>query len=376
VLGSHASSDEKQVPICEIDPWRTQYFERVACPADVLIPTEDSDAWLWNPRHRWIYDKLAIALSQNLAAAPHGVAPPSYPVFSKPIYNLKGMGVGSRRLDSQQDYAAAYQPVHFWSTLLEGDHVSIYLAVVDGVPHWWRHARGLASGEGTFDYWQVEAEPDPAVEGWCDAWCRKYLGGYTGMVNLETIGGRIIEVHLRFADQWPASTEVIPGRGAGPPLPRPKGPTTIPRPHRLQHRAVRAARTNTAIRQPAATRDCRYGRHLEPADYVSRGLGSRPSCHAARRLPGGDRQLLGPRDGAQPASGTFPFAAPPNTPDGDGDLTLHAALVALGATPRPYDRQASCSRRRSPPRHSSPACSRDDGAASRSAQMQYARCGT
>jgi hypothetical protein len=23
------------------------------------------------------------------------------------------------------------------------------------------------------------------------------------MVNLETIGGRIIEVHLRFADQWP-----------------------------------------------------------------------------------------------------------------------------------------------------------------------------
>ena len=23
------------------------------------------------------------------------------------------------------------------------------------------------------------------------------------MINLETIGGRIIEVHLRFADQWP-----------------------------------------------------------------------------------------------------------------------------------------------------------------------------
>ena len=203
MLGSHDPSDEKQVPICEIDPWRTQYFERVACPADVLIPTEDSDAWLWNPRHRWIYDKLAIALSQNLAAAPHGVAPPSYPVFSKPIYNLKGMGVGSRRLDTQQDYAAAYQPGHFWSTLLEGDHVSSDLAVVDGVPHWWRHARGLASGEGTFDNWQVEAEPDPAVEGWCDAWCRKYLGGYTGMLNLETIGGRIIEVHLRFADQWP-----------------------------------------------------------------------------------------------------------------------------------------------------------------------------
>ena len=30
-----------------------------------------------------------------------------------------------------------------------------------------------------------------------------HLSGYTGMVNLETIGGTIIEVHLRFADQWP-----------------------------------------------------------------------------------------------------------------------------------------------------------------------------
>jgi hypothetical protein len=28
------------------------------------------------------------------------------------------------------------------------------------------------------------------------------MGDYTGMMNFETIGGRIIEVHLRFADQW------------------------------------------------------------------------------------------------------------------------------------------------------------------------------
>ena len=31
----------------------------------------------------------------------------------------------------------------------------------------------------------------------------KNLAGYTGMLNLETIGGKIIEAHLRFADQWP-----------------------------------------------------------------------------------------------------------------------------------------------------------------------------
>src|SRR4029079_12475454 len=106
---------ETQVPICEIDPGRTQYCEKAACPADVFIPTEDSDAWLWNPAHRWIYDKLAVATTQGLDAAPHGISPSHYPVFSKPIYNLKGMGVGSRRLLSEADYSAAYRPGHFWS---------------------------------------------------------------------------------------------------------------------------------------------------------------------------------------------------------------------------------------------------------------------
>jgi hypothetical protein len=191
------------VPVCEIDPWRLQYFERVACPTDVRIPTEDSDAWIWNPEHRWVYDKLAVAISQELAAGPHGVDPPRYPVFSKPIYNLKGMGVGSRALNSQADYIVAYQPGHFWSTLLTGEHVSSDIALVNGVPRWWRHARGVASGEGTFDHWEVRAEPDAAVEQHCTAWCKRHLAGYTGMANLETIGARIIEVHLRFADQWP-----------------------------------------------------------------------------------------------------------------------------------------------------------------------------
>lgn len=191
------------MPICEIDPWRIQYFATVPCPDDVRIPTEDSDAWLWNPSHRWIYDKLAVALSQGLDAAPHGVTPPSFPVFSKPIYNLKGMGIGSRTVSSAEEIAAAQTAGHMWSTLLEGEHISSDLAVVDGRPRWWRHARGQASGDGTFDYWEIGAQANAAVEAWCGRWCEEHLKGYSGMVNLETIGGRIIEGHLRFADQWP-----------------------------------------------------------------------------------------------------------------------------------------------------------------------------
>src|SRR5512132_3283460 len=92
------------MPICEVDPWRLQYFAGARCPPDVFIPTEDSDAWEWNPKYRWVYDKFAIARSQGLAAGPHGTRPPSFPVFSKPNVNLKGMGVGSRVLASLAEY--------------------------------------------------------------------------------------------------------------------------------------------------------------------------------------------------------------------------------------------------------------------------------
>jgi hypothetical protein len=189
------------MPICEVDPWRFQYFDHVKTAAN--IPTEDCDAWQWYPAHRWVYDKLAVALSQNLDAAPHGVEPLRFPVFSKPIVNLKGMGVGSRVLRTVADYERHYAPGHFWMTLLDGRHVSSDVAVVDGEPSWWRHAIGKPAGEGTFDYWTVHAEPDADIEARCGAWVQKNLAGYTGMLNLETIGGSIIEAHLRFADQWP-----------------------------------------------------------------------------------------------------------------------------------------------------------------------------
>src|SRR5207253_1419948 len=154
-------------------------------------------AWRLYPAYRWVYDKLAVATSQGLDAAPHGVAPGRYPVFSKPVYNLRGMGIGSRVIRSAEDLAEII-PGHFWMTLLEGDHVSTDVALVGGEPQWWRHATGDPSGEGTFDHWHIRAEANPAVEAWCGAWARKHLAGYDGMANFETIGGRIIEVHLRF----------------------------------------------------------------------------------------------------------------------------------------------------------------------------------
>ena len=191
------------MPIIERDPWRMQYFEAVACPGDVLIPTDDEHAYELYPEHRWIYNKLLVCDTQGLPGAPHGVPPREFPVFSKPIYNMHGMGVGGRIIEDEASLAASITAGHMWMTLLTGEHVSSDVVVLGGEPQWWRHTVGRPLGDGVFDYWTVLAEDRPALEAYCGAWMRQHLRGYSGAVNVETIGGRIIELHLRFADQWP-----------------------------------------------------------------------------------------------------------------------------------------------------------------------------
>lgn len=191
------------MPICEADPWRMQYFENAACPEEVNIPTEDGDAWRWYPAYKWVYDKLAVAESQDLTCAPHGIDPETFPVFSKPIYNMRGMGAGSGVLRTLREYRHRQRPGHMWMQLLGGDHVSTDAAIVDGEIRWQRHTVGEPLEGGMFDYWTVLADRRPEVEEYLAAWVGKHMPDYTGMLNVETIGSRIIEVHMRFADQWP-----------------------------------------------------------------------------------------------------------------------------------------------------------------------------
>ena len=191
------------MPIIEPAPWRHQYFAQVPCPDDVIIPADDPEAWELNPRHRWVFDKLAVALSQGMCAGPHGLSPPSFPVFSKPIMNFKGMGIGSRVIGSAAEMAATYEAGHMWMPMLDGEHVSTDMAVVDGRVAWMRHATGVPAGEGMFDHWQVHAADMPGLAASLSSWVERNLSGYTGMLNVETIGTGIIEGHLRFSDQWP-----------------------------------------------------------------------------------------------------------------------------------------------------------------------------
>jgi hypothetical protein len=113
------------------------------------------------------------------------------------------MGVDTRVMRTARVYARYQRAGHMWMTYLDGRQVSSDVAVVKGEARWWRHVTGKPGPGGTFDYWIVHAAADADIERRCGAWICRHLPAYTGMMNIETIAGTIIEAHLRMSDQWP-----------------------------------------------------------------------------------------------------------------------------------------------------------------------------
>ncbi len=191
------------MPIVSPLPWRHAYFENIECPPDVCIPTSDTVAYKMIPRHNFIYNKLFIADSQGLDCAPHGVQPEKFPVFSKPVYNLRGNSAKSEILTSLEHYRANTYCGHMWSELLVGDQLSTDVAVADGEPVWHVQTFCYLGKQGTFDYFEVAPKKqNPEDAEYLYKWVRQFLKGYTGMVNFETVGGKIVEGHIRFSDMW------------------------------------------------------------------------------------------------------------------------------------------------------------------------------
>jgi hypothetical protein len=219
------------MPFLGVLPDRLHLFQP-APRADVAV--NDAGAWRLNPTQRHVYDKLALALRAGLCAAPCGVDPRDCGletgeiVFVKPIVNLGGMAVRARAVPVD---AVPSEPGSFWSERLEGPHTSTDCLVRDGHAVWFAHTRG--SDEKDMErpiYWEIGA-PLAALEPIVAGWVERLIPGYTGLCNLEMIGGRPIEMHLRgsngffdfygpeFMRAWVALVDGDPGFEPPPPIP-------------------------------------------------------------------------------------------------------------------------------------------------------------
>ena len=166
----------------------------------------DRDVWTQCPSDwLWIYDKVIVARKQHILAAPAGIAVPRDDWYVvRPITNIRMMARGAGRrylLKDSDDVPDGF----FWSEILTGRHISVDY-------HWGKQeltAEGFRYDPDRLDRfsrWAKVSDQMPLPE-----WLRD-LGSQAQWINVEYIGDKAIEVHLRWNDDFANHTadEIIP----------------------------------------------------------------------------------------------------------------------------------------------------------------------
>lgn len=182
------------------DSWVEQYFKDVESPDDTIICCNDTSAWKMYPDHNWVYNKLELCKSQNIEAGPHGVKPSFEPVFSKPIINLYGKNRYALKIFNWTN--DEYSPGHFWMPVLTGTHLSTDMVLVDGVGQWFYTMQVFKDEDDNITRYEECNEDFSDLVDKAKLWALTNLKGYTGLVNIETIHGKIIDCHLRMTPRF------------------------------------------------------------------------------------------------------------------------------------------------------------------------------
>lgn len=172
-------------------------------------PRYDEEAWNSYPGLRHLFNKLELALKLEYNAGPSLVpVPKSGRYIIRPIYNLGGMGSYAHIAELKKGETVNI-PGSFWCEEFKGRHISIEYArhKQEIFPQW--ACEGFRSGSELFRFskW-VKLEELPQVE--IPAWLERDLS-HAWHSNIEFIGDKIIEVHLRRMHDFPAGAkEIIP----------------------------------------------------------------------------------------------------------------------------------------------------------------------
>ncbi len=178
-----------------IDDWENQYL--INLPYSHLVAWDDKTAYEKNSKLRWIYDKYMLL--HKLTDQKPVILPSkeiSYPCFIKPRINLLGMGIGARminRPEKMPEKTGGLIACRFHT----GEHVSTDYVIknskiIDELSY-----IAHKTNSGSFLLFETVSRSFPEINETVER-----AGIDFGIVNVEHIGGNIIEMHLRHGLQF------------------------------------------------------------------------------------------------------------------------------------------------------------------------------
>lgn len=167
----------------------------------------DPEAWQRYPQLRWLYDRLQLSQALEYECGPAGTLPPRPGIwFVKPIINLNGMGVGAYAKHYDGGASFPIRPGSFWMPRFTGRHLSIDLQRTASGWDFGLTVECIYRNNRPFEWkkvTEVNELPDIVAT----------IGTDIPFLNIELIGGNMIEVHLRRNhdfDAMPEASSVFP----------------------------------------------------------------------------------------------------------------------------------------------------------------------
>ena len=174
---------------------------------------DDYKVWQDIPAFRSLYNKLDLSLRLGYTAGPAGCpVPKSGTYIVRPIINLSGMGATAYSQYIKADEDHDVPPGYFWCERFTGNHISVNyswrkaeLYAINAVQGW-----NSPSELYRFSSWKLlDKIPKFAQVDSLPNWIDITMAAHH--VNIEFVGGHIIEMHGRHGMDLPkGAKEIVP----------------------------------------------------------------------------------------------------------------------------------------------------------------------
>jgi len=169
---------------------------------------EDWEAWDLYPEHRWVFNKLELAMRLGHVCGPTPMPVPySGNYCVRPIYNLGGMSAGARIIFLERECVLELPPSYFWCEQFKGKQYSVNYEWQDErfVPVHTSIGENPQDNIYRFSRWYTVDHKHYELP----LWIREFSN--VKKINIEFIENNILEIHLRQGEDFPqGSSELIP----------------------------------------------------------------------------------------------------------------------------------------------------------------------